>query len=246
MPLRRPDRRLRDLCAMGLIVLVLALPGPAALGAGGEADDDAAHETPDTTFTTWTYRGEWERTTRYLTGDVVTRGGTSFVALQRNSRLNPGDEANRDVWGLHAPRGARGAAGPEGPQGPQGQRGARGPAGPTGPEGPRGPQGFPGFPGFPGQEGPRGPRGEPGPAPALSCRLTSGDIVTVIGPARVQLASPPCALLDGEFATQSGCFAFTPGASLMLRGQNACAWVLSDERAISLVASRICCRIEER
>jgi len=125
-----------------------------ARAAGNDAVDASE---PQVTLERWRYRGEWERLEIYRPGDVVTRVGTSFVALQRNRRTNPVPDASREVWGILAERGARGARGPEGPDGPRGRRGLRGLQGEPGSEGARGPRGLEG------PQGPPGPQGEPGP-----------------------------------------------------------------------------------
>jgi len=114
-------------------------------------------------FTEWRYRGEWEWNRIYRPGDLVVRRGTSYVALERNRRVNPVRDENRAIWGILAEVGGTGPEGPRGPRGPRGWRGPEGPQGEPGPEGPEGPQGPEGLQGEQGPQGPEGPQGEPGP-----------------------------------------------------------------------------------
>jgi hypothetical protein len=108
-------------------------------------------------------RGAWAATASYNVGDVVTRGGSSFVAISGNNNRNrpPGAVGSAPFWRLLA------------------ARGAIGPAGPTGPAGPQGPQGVAGAVGAAGPQGPVGPEGPPGPAEILSYVDVSGTVGTV-------------------------------------------------------------------
>ena len=72
----------------------------------------------------WIYRGEWDQGDDYAEGDVVVLGGSSFIALERNSGLFPDDGDNAEVWGLVALAGAPGLAGAQGPAGADGVQGA--------------------------------------------------------------------------------------------------------------------------
>jgi hypothetical protein len=112
-----------------------------------------------------TYRGTWAAGTAYAANDVVTRSGSSFVALKENAGVDPAADWNAGGanWGLMSQQGASGPAGPAGPQGPAGPMGPAGAAGPTGPTGPTGPAGLPGLPGPAGPQGPVGPQGAQGP-----------------------------------------------------------------------------------
>jgi hypothetical protein len=86
-------------------------------------------------------RGAWSPTPLYNVGDVVTRNGSSFVALKSlgNQNKPPAGVYINTFWRAVALRGAPGAAGATGPAGPQGIAGPTGPTGPTGPQGPAGP-----------------------------------------------------------------------------------------------------------
>jgi hypothetical protein len=85
-------------------------------------------------------RGAWAGGIPYNVGDVVTRGGSSFVSVRGLGNLNkPPQGANINTfWRLLAARGAQGAVGPAGPAGPTGPAGPAGPSGPAGPTGPSG------------------------------------------------------------------------------------------------------------
>lgn len=73
---------------------------------------------------TLNYRGAWDSATSYASGDVVTLGGSSYLALQGSTNNNPTTSPTK--WGVLAAKGADGA------------QGAQGPAGATGPQGPAG------------------------------------------------------------------------------------------------------------
>lgn len=90
------------------------------------------------------WRGAWDATVQYSSGDVVAYGGSSYVTLEPISSGEPPAApwqlmvaAGHD--GLAGPAGAAGPAGPQGASGPQGATGAPGPMGPAGPAGPEGP-----------------------------------------------------------------------------------------------------------
>ena len=82
------------------------------------------------TWATIRFRGAWSSRTTYQGGDVVTRGGSSFVAKSPSRGRTP--TATGRYWGVLA---AGGATGPAGPAGPAGATGPAGPAGATGPAG---------------------------------------------------------------------------------------------------------------
>lgn len=94
----------------------------------------------------YTYRGAWSSATTYSVLDVVTSGGSSYLARAASHGKSPA--ANPGYWGVLAARGAtgaQGATGAHGPAGPQGATGAQGPAGPQGAAGPQGPSGVSGY-----------------------------------------------------------------------------------------------------
>lgn len=67
----------------------------------------------------------------YEAGDVVTFGGSQWVAKRDTSAKPEEHGADRD-WQLAVKRGRDGKTGPEGPKGPEGARGPQGPQGPRG------------------------------------------------------------------------------------------------------------------
>ena len=85
------------------------------------------------------YRGGWSPTAAYAVLDVVTAGGSSYLA--RSGSTNRSPAANPTYWGLLVSRGATGPQGAQGPAGPQGTQGGVGAPGSTGPVGAQGLQG---------------------------------------------------------------------------------------------------------
>jgi hypothetical protein len=82
------------------------------------------------------FGGAWNAGYSYRAGDVVTSGGSSWIALgvnvaQQPSTLSP-------FWTVTAEQGPAGPQGGVGPQGPQGVQGVPGPQGVTGATGPAG------------------------------------------------------------------------------------------------------------
>lgn len=141
------------------------------------------------------WRGEWQKDTTYLAGDVVNHLGSSWIATQENSEA----PSPNDTWGMLAAGGGVGAAGSDGPPGPagpagvdglagspgpkgdpgaagsQGEQGPVGPAGPKGDAGPQGPEGIQGPTGPKGDTGAQGPQGAQGPAGADGAAGPQGD-----------------------------------------------------------------------
>jgi hypothetical protein len=108
------------------------------------------------------WRGDWNSSTAYTTGDAVARLGSSYVAITPSVNAAPPDPSK---WGLLASQGVEGATGPAGqagPTGPVGPQGDIGPQGPTGPQGDIGPQGLAGPQGVAGPQGPVGATGAQG------------------------------------------------------------------------------------
>jgi hypothetical protein len=79
------------------------------------------------------FRGPWDSATTYAADDVVTYGGSSYLALAPSTNLQP--DTYPTLWGLLA---SGGAVGPTGPTGATGAAGATGPTGATGATGPSG------------------------------------------------------------------------------------------------------------
>lgn len=102
----------------------------------------------------------------YLTDDVVSSGGSSFIALVDSPVSAPADNAEWDPITI---------AGPPGPQGQDGQPGPRGQAGVNGTDGAQGTQGIKGDPGPKGDKGDPGIQGIPGVAGAKGDKGDKGD-----------------------------------------------------------------------
>jgi len=110
-------------------------------------------------------RGPWISTVQYQRGDLVLRGGSTWLALRANVGKQPGAQTSSLDWQVFAARG---------PTGPQGFAGA------TGLQGAQGPRGFTGIEGPPGEDGEDGPPGDDGPAgaPGASGIFAGATIVT--------------------------------------------------------------------
>lgn len=76
------------------------------------------------------WEGVWNSSTAYTTYDAVYYEGSSYIATQDNTNLNPA--ANPGAWNLVALEGAVGATGAAGADGIDGIDGATGPTGPDG------------------------------------------------------------------------------------------------------------------
>jgi YVTN family beta-propeller protein len=125
------------------------------------------------------FRNGFETGTAYLTNDVVTYAGSTYVALQD---FVAGTTPDRDPahWTLFVPQGATGPAGATGATGPAGAPGPAGPAGATGATGPAGAKGDKGDAGavgpqgLQGIDGPVGPAGATGPGGLTGARGATG------------------------------------------------------------------------
>ena len=128
---------------------------------------------------TWTkgyrYRNTWSPTISYSAQDVVTTGGSAYVAKMFS--LNRAPASNTTAWGLLAARGAvgpkgltgvQGLTGVHGDAGAQGLTGVQGDAGAQGLTGAKGDAGAKGDPGAQGLTGATGPTGPPGPRPTFN------------------------------------------------------------------------------
>lgn len=127
-----------------------------------------------------TAQGNWNPSTVYAQGDLVTWNNLIYIGLAASQNAQPDQHPN--LWavyssvGIQGPAGATGPMGPPGAQGPQGVAGPQGPTGPTGPTGATGadgpvgatgaagPPGTTGATGATGPAGPAGPQGVPGPS----------------------------------------------------------------------------------
>lgn len=74
-----------------------------------------------------TWAGPWSGAVAYVSGDAVSYGGSSYIAIAASTNAQP--DTNPSSWSPLALAGAAGAAGPAG------TTGATGPAGPQGPAG---------------------------------------------------------------------------------------------------------------
>lgn len=142
----------------------------------------------DAGASTLTYRGDWTAGVIYGENDVVTYGGSGYVALEDNIDETPADAASNAYWGLLALRGTPGATGGQGlptggttgqvlaknsddsfdatwvaatagPQGAKGDKGDKGDPGADGADGADGTNGADGAPGTPGVKGDTGAAG---------------------------------------------------------------------------------------
>jgi hypothetical protein len=129
------------------------------------------------------WMGPWSAEVTYVATNVVSVGGSSYIALQTSTGSQPpgsdwslvsaqGDSGSQGLPGrdgLTGPQGPQGVPGetgpigPTGPQGPEGSAGVQGPAGAVGPQGAQGPIGPAGASGPMGPAGVQGPAGVPGP-----------------------------------------------------------------------------------
>lgn len=94
------------------------------------------------------WRGAYSSATYYAVDDVVSYGGSSYIAIVASNNRTP--SAQPSFWSPVSVKGDTGATGPQGPTGPtgpqgwtgaQGSQGPKGDTGATGPQGPQGPQG---------------------------------------------------------------------------------------------------------
>jgi hypothetical protein len=111
------------------------------------------------------FRNTFSATATYAVNDVVTYGGSTYVAITANGPDTQTPDQNSTAWSLMAQQGATGTQGPQGATGLtgttglQGATGAQGPIGLTGMTGAQGPQGPVGLNGPTGPQGPAGTNG---------------------------------------------------------------------------------------
>jgi hypothetical protein len=116
-----------------------------------------------------TWKGSWDSVTTYQANDAVSYNGSSWIAKQTTTNVQPIEGADWTIVAQQGATGATGATGADGavgPAGPTGETGPQGPIGPTGATGPAGPQGEIGPQGPSGPTGETGPTGPQGPAGA--------------------------------------------------------------------------------
>jgi hypothetical protein len=133
-------------------------------GSTGPQGPQGPQGTTGTNGTGFTFRNAFDNSATYAVNDVVTFGGSTYVAIAANhGPSNPTPDGNTSAWTLMAQQGAQGAAGATGatgPQGPQGTTGSQGPQGNIGPQGAAGVNGLNGANGVQGSVGPQGPTGD--------------------------------------------------------------------------------------
>jgi hypothetical protein len=111
----------------------------------------------------FTFVGAWNVSTTYAINQVVTAGGSTYLALVENTAVDPVTDTGT-TWTLLAAKGADGAKGDTGPAGSAGAVGPMGPPGVPGTNGLDGSPGAPGAQGLKGDKGDMGLQGPPGPS----------------------------------------------------------------------------------
>ena len=123
------------------------LTGPAgSTGAAGSAGLQG--DKGDTGAPGLAWKGNWNVSTAFVTGDAVVYNSASYVNLVANTGTTP--DSDPVTWQLLAAAGLQGATGPAGPQGLQGLTGPAGSAGEAGSTGAAGSAGLQGDKGDPG------------------------------------------------------------------------------------------------
>jgi hypothetical protein len=150
------------------------LTGPAgSTGAAGSAGLQG--DKGDTGAPGLAWKGNWNVSTAFVTGDAVVYNSASYVNLVANTGTTP--DSDPVTWQLLAAAGLQGATGPAGPQGLQG---LTGPAGSAGLTGPAGSTGEAGSTGAAGSAGLQGDKGDPGVSNIVTLtenfNMTAGDV----------------------------------------------------------------------
>jgi len=158
------------------------------------------------------WKGNWSSSTAFSVNDAVFSSGSTYVALQANTNVQPPASG---TWSLVSQKGDIGLTGPQGAQGATGAAGAQGPAGATGAIGAQGPAGPTGATGAAGAQGSAGATGPIGPAGlnwkgnwSSSTAYALNDAVFASGSAYVALQSntnvQPPALGKWDLIVQKG------------------------------------------
>ena len=158
-------------------------------------------------------RGEHVAINTYNTLDLVTAGGSAYIALK--STLVGTAITEAEYWVQIVAKGDTGPAGltgPTGSAGPTGATGLTGPTGPTGLTGPAGPTGATGLTGLTGPTGPTGPAGLTGPAGSTGATGLTGPA----GPAGPAEFSS----FNEIISTVSEAATFQPKLNLLFDGNN--------------------------
>lgn len=111
------------------------------------------------------WRGEWDDSISYQTGDIIEFDGSSYIALINHTSSLASIPPSDLEWDIVA------ASGADGFRGRQGVRGVTGEQGEQGNPGNQGEQGNPGNQGEQGNPGNQGEQGDPGPE-GTSCSLS--------------------------------------------------------------------------
>jgi hypothetical protein len=130
------------------------------------------------------FLGSWNASATYAPDDVVSSGGSSYIAITASQGVEPARDVATGAghWAILAQGGSQGPPGAAGPIGPQG---------PVGPSGPPGAAGIAGLPGGSGPTGPTGPQGPPNMFRGAWNNATSyaaGDAVSFGGSSYVSLS----------------------------------------------------------
>ena len=129
------------------------------------------------------WKGAWNDTTAFDKNDGVEHSGSSYIALENNTNVEPGTSAT--AWQLLAKegeQGLQGIQGPQGPMGPQGIQGDKGDKGDTGDTGPQGIQGVQGVQGVKGDTGATGATGAQGPKGDTGAAGADSTVPGPVGP----------------------------------------------------------------
>lgn len=128
----------------------------------------------------FTFKGAWQPDAPYAVNDVVTRLGSTFVAIVECNGIPP--ESDKNSWALLSSKGDAGDKGDKGDPGDTGPQGLPGAKGDTGATGPQGIQGLQGPQGPQGDAGPQGPSGTAGQT-AFTAVTNIKTPITVLGQA---------------------------------------------------------------
>jgi len=137
---------------------------PGSTGPAGPAGPAGSTGATGATGPPVTFKNAWSGSTAYSIGDAVSENGSSYIALQANTNIDPATDVagSGGNWAVLALKGSTGAIGPQGAQGIQGIQGPQGPTGATGATGATGSTGASGPTGATGAIGATGPAGSTG------------------------------------------------------------------------------------
>lgn len=145
------------------------------------------------------WRGAWSATTQYHQWDVVSRNGSSYIAVVNPPNLGSDPATSPLKWNLLAAAGATGPTGPAGPAGPAGATGDTGATGATGATG---------------SAGATGPTGATGVVGATT--VVDGPVQATAG--GTQRMTPPSITADCATAVGAGSKLLGGGAKVSFSG----------------------------